>query len=266
MDRLARSWHAPGGEFSGWRLAGEFSGHTKGVSALAVAPERLYTGSSDGTIRAWPLAGEEPDNLIVRARDTISALSLSHSGGLLAWASYDGKHRVLDLTSGVETRMLDGAHKRTLCMLFSPDDARILTAGLGDEALIWPAAGGEPIARLAGHGPAAVGASWLPGGLQIATASYGRTLRVWSSAGRAPIHELPLPAEGGYPMALSPDGLTLAVGMANRVRLYRRSDWSLQDEAVDLPKGVYCLAWSPDGRYLAMGAADRRIRAWEVQG
>lgn len=65
-------------------------------------------------------------------------------------------------------------------------------------------------------------------------------------------------------MTCSPDGQTIAVGVADGVNLYNLSN--LAEERF-LPVGVFVNspAFSPDGQLLATGSADGAIRLWRLR-
>ncbi len=65
---------------------------------------------------------------------------------------------------------------------------------------------------------------------------------------------------GGVPVAISPDGRTIAVGGPNPVRLYDARDGS-QVQALD-QMGIWSLAFTPDGQQLIGGGNDASIHIW----
>lgn len=72
--------------------------------------------------------------------------------------------------------------------------------------------------------------------------------------------------EGVRALAISPDGVTLAVGLQNNsIQLRALSDGSLLKTLLGHEGWIRCLAFSPDGTQLASGAFDATARLWDVQ-
>jgi WD40 repeat protein len=97
----------------------------------------------------------------------------------------------------------------------------------------------------------------------VVTASLDKTVRVWSLLDGRLLKILRLPLNPGdmgkaYAVALSPDGVTVAVGgftspdgTPESIFLYDRASGDLMQRLTDLPEAaVHHLAYSPDGRRL----------------
>jgi WD40 repeat protein len=73
---------------------------------------------------------------------------------------------------------------------FSPDGARVVTAGFDHTARLWKAETGEPIATLTGHNDRVIAAAFNQDGSRVVTASADRTARLWDGNSGAPIATL----------------------------------------------------------------------------
>ena len=73
---------------------------------------------------------------------------------------------------------------------FSPDGARVVTAGFDHTARLWKAETGEPIATLTGHNDRVIAAAFNQDGSRVVTASADRTARLWDGYSGAPIATL----------------------------------------------------------------------------
>ena len=68
-----------------------------------------------------------------------------------------------------------------------------------------------------------------------------------------------------YGLAFSPDQKYLAVSASDgKIRLWRLSDWSLENTFAGHQSKINSIAFSPDGQLLASGAADGTIKLWPM--
>jgi hypothetical protein len=111
---------------------------------------------------------------------------------------------------------------------FSPDGARIVTASTDNTALLWDAASGCQIEKLAGHKGWVRSATFSPTGTSIITASDDHSARLWKSG-------KPGPNEIGEE--------TMLVGH-------------------DRP--LFSAAFTPDGARVGTASWDGTARLWEV--
>ncbi|GAA4245103.1 Hsp70 family protein [Dactylosporangium darangshiense] len=133
----------------------------------------------------------------------------------------------------------------------------------GDSAAA--AGSGSPLLRvLTGHTGEVTGLAFLPGGTQLASESNDATLRVWnvlSGTSTGPFTS----GKGGYCVAVSPDGRTIATG-GNSDHSGRL--WTVAgDNTVTLTghqQWIRAVAFSPDGNTVATGSFDDTARLWDV--
>lgn len=96
------------------------TGHEAGVNAVTFAPGGLlYSGSADGTLRAWDVATGTEKRLILRHGFGINRLVLNPEAGWLAYGAVDGVTRVLDPTSDTVIADFTLDRRPILAMAFS---------------------------------------------------------------------------------------------------------------------------------------------------
>lgn len=142
---------------------------------------------------------------------------------------------------------LKGHQSEVTSLQFSPDGLTLLSGSYDATLKLWKVSDGSLITTFKGHANQVTDVAFHPGGQQIVSTSRDFTARLWQVDG-TPLHTF-----SGYPTfsaAFSPDGVALALGYADSVRLYSLSDLSL---IRTLPSAdvVTHLVFSPDGLLLA---------------
>ncbi len=207
--------------------------------------------------------------------DGVRVISLSTTGDERANAvafSPDGKYVVVAASGGIylfdsqtlsrEQFISTGTWVRTLAI--SPDGTSLL-AGLFDEtARMFSFPAFEPKSQFENLGGWARSVAFTSDG-RLAAVAAGDAIRLWNTTDGS--LQLTIPdLDGVRALAISPDGVTLAVGLQdNSIQLRATSDGSLLKMLLGHAGWIRCLAFSPDGTQLASGAFDATARVWDVQ-
>jgi serine/threonine protein kinase len=153
------------------------------ILPIAFAPDgqTLAAGDTGGFIHLWdPATGSERasfrgDALAVRA------LAFAPDGRTLASAgSGDRDVKLWDVASRQVHATLPGLEADPMCLSFSPDGRQIACGTRGGFVMIWDAASGKLLARLAAHrGVSVWSLAFSPDGRTLATVGDDRVGRLW---------------------------------------------------------------------------------------
>ena len=286
------------------RLGEPLTGHTRGVSAVAFAPDgrTLATVGDNSTVILWDVTDPGgPARLGERFTGHTEGdvyAAFAPDGRTLAMVGWTGKVILWDLTDpGAPARLgeLRADHPGLVsAMAFAPDGRTLATASgetlpaASEEGtvILWdltdpgaPARRGEPLTVDSG-GVTAV--AFAPDGRTLATVS-GSTAPLASEEGTVILWDLSdpgAPARRGEPLtvdprglsavAFAPDGRTLATASMDEGTVIL---WDLSDPGGPARRGepltghtaeVGAVAFAPDGRTLAAGGFDRTVVLWDL--
>jgi WD40 repeat protein/tRNA A-37 threonylcarbamoyl transferase component Bud32 len=261
--------------------------HGDQIQAIAWSPDGkvVASASKDRTIKLWNPATGRLLTTLEGHGDEVNGLAWSPDGKLLASGSSDQTVRLWEAALVGQGEGIPPRCKTTLkadgsvaALAFSPDGA-ILGAATGSSVVLWHAASGEQLQKLAGHTQEVHCLGFAPRGHYLATGSADKTVKLWKSnlpsAGGKPRFELVTTLTGHaqpvLAVAFGPDGKTVASGSADKtVKLWEANKLG-EPAAPQLPcratlKGhierVTSLSFSPDGKQLISGSWDGTLRLW----
>lgn len=253
-------------------LVRTFTGHTKSITAVAVAPDgqTLVSGADDETAKIWRIN----DGALLHElppRQTLPEEKNGHGVAGIVFAP-NGKLLAVNRNNVVELwRTGDWAFVRKLgtsasySMAFSPDSTLLAlgTAGISGVAELWRVADGERIGKRTSHRHMVDEIAFSPDGNLIATAYCGVQL---ANVRDGTQRNFTSPGECITDLAFAPDGQALAIATEAGVALYRVSDATLLHTfaayvpAPPFPRSATRLTFGSDGTTLVAGTQQRRLR------
>ena len=231
-------------------------------SPVAFTPDgqRFAVATSIGI---WVYDSTTARELALIAGASATTLAFSADGTTLA-AGAGGTVRLWDVASGESRASLRG-HDSVWSVAFSPDGSMLASAS-GTMVKLWDVATRQNTATLDGLGGTVM---FLHGGATVGVLGWDGILKLWDATSE-PIRSLFEVQLGWGPstsfpmtqMAFSPDGVTLAAGWGDTIRLWDvAAGTSLP--SLDNETGITSVAFSPQGTTLAVGSLGE-IKLWDV--
>ena len=145
--------------------------------------QRLYVGLGDGTLAVLALPDFRLEKLLRLADKSLRCLALHEGRGELAVGSSDALTRVLDLDS-LETKFtLAESTNSVFSVAYSPDGARLLTAGRDAQIRAWDVAAGYAlIDAVPAHMYTIHHLAFSPDGRYLASCSLDKSIKLWDAA------------------------------------------------------------------------------------
>jgi WD40 repeat protein/serine/threonine protein kinase len=147
---------------------------------------------------------------------------------------------------------------------FSPDGARLASAGGDGAVILRELAGGRAVSILRGHTGMVRAVAFGPGGRRLASVGLDRSIRIRDGRSGRPIATYTANATIDS-VAISPDGRRLATGGLDGVITIRDAESGRPLATLEGHSGpVFGLDFAPDGGRLASASLDRTARIWDL--
>jgi RNA polymerase sigma factor (sigma-70 family) len=242
----------------------QLSAGTEYVWSAAFSPDSgtLATGHQD-TFHLWDVASGSRLARFEGKRCPTGGVGFSRDGKTLA-TSGDSALRLWEVATGKEVpAAADGHQGMVAALAFLHDGKTLLTAGRDGTLRHWETATGKELLRLPGiQGPD--GGCCFAAEAKVLAFRGDREVRLSATSTGKELHRFSFPGDVWH-LALTPDGKTLAVSVADRT--LRIVDTVTGKERFKLPPYVEMIAgmaFSPGGDLLAVGLEDNTFRLVDV--
>jgi predicted amidohydrolase len=217
----------------------------RAVRSVAFSPDgkTLASGSSDGTVKLWDVAGRRPLGAPLAVHEWgLSSVAFSPDGKTLASGSEDTTVKLWDV-AGRRPLGAPLKHKNAVSSVaFSPDGKTLASGSSDGTVILWDVARrtplSEPLVVHTGEG----------GEVNIGRMTIMKSLEIV--------------------VAFSPDGKTLASGCSDGALILwdvaRRTPLSEPLAGQHSTINVQSVAFSPDGKILAAGGSANTVILWDV--
>jgi hypothetical protein len=209
--------------------------------------------------------------LNVSAPFEVTSVAYSRNGKWLASGSFDKIVRLWDASTWKEIRTFKGPGSPYLRVIFSQDDARILSVAQSGTLVAWDVSSGQQARSIKLLQGPLNHAFLSPDGTRVAAVGSDNLLRIWdTSTGRGllTINE-PTDPWGTF-VSFSPDAHRLAMVHLDSRRFATFKMWNLTTKptanAFSLSVGLpYISVFALDGKRIITGDLSGNVNSWDVE-
>lgn len=245
-------------------------GHRLDIVAVAFTAdsERLISGSRDGTVIMWDIAGHGRTETYGQPRGPgeEAAATFSADGQRIAIAGKDDT-TIMMLPAGTPIKLPKLAtHGMIDAVVFSSAGDRVaLTRDLRGSVRICDANTGQQIHTLVGGGGLIWCAAFSPDGQFLAAGCADGKLNIWSVTSGELAAVLRGHAGMVRAVAYSPDGSRVVSGGSDgTVRVWDAASARLIRTLAGHQGAVLCVGFSPDGERIVSGGEDELVKVWDA--
>ncbi|KAJ7080451.1 WD40-repeat-containing domain protein [Mycena epipterygia] len=200
--------------------------HTSRIWSIAFSPDgrRIVSGSADSTAMIWSAETGELQATLSAHTSPVRTVAFSPDGSRIVTGSWDRTLRLWDTQMAKCIFVLSGHTDEVTCAVFSPDGTQVVSCAWDKTIRVWDASSGKLVlGPWEGSSAHMQSLAYSPDGRWIVSGDWVNQLQVLEMrTGRSVWGPQSTPmASKIYSVALSPDGVTLAVSSDDpKISLY----------------------------------------------
>ncbi len=258
-------------------FAYNLQGHTSGIAAIAVTPDRQlavsastdrrirsFVPNSDRSLKVWNLSRGTEKFTLRGHRKSVSTLAVTPDSRKAISGGYDTVVRVWDLQTGKGLYTI-GGHERWINDLAVTPDNQLALSASGDRTLrVWEVESGEELYVLEGHGNEINGVAVTPDSQKAISASRDRTLKVWDLTTGTLLNTLTGHAKSVNEVVITPDNRRVISASNDRtLKVWDVQTGELLRTLTGHADAVNLVAIAPENR-LVSASQDGTLIVWDL--
>ncbi|OAQ31265.1 WD40 repeat-like protein [Linnemannia elongata AG-77] len=196
----------------------------------------------------------------------MSTIAFSPNNQHLAFEIRDNTCRLWDTISGETLLVMEGHTNWVTSVAFSPSGKQIASASEDNTIRLWSSETGECLFVLNGHEKAVLSVAYSTDGRRLISGSRDGTIRVWDPKTGASEAGWVIPRVGASCVALSANGLQLAVTSSRRGEIHLMNAITGESGQIlsDDTTAITHISSSPIGELIVTSSKDNIVRLWDT--